>query len=286
MNPIPFSPSRLLVAGCGFLGLPLARALHAAGVEVVGLVRSGDSARRLSRERFPVHPCRLTDRERLADLGSFGAVVQCAGTGGGDAEAYRETYLEGSRALREIVAPERFVFVGSTSVYAQNDGSEVTEESPAEPETETGRVLRQAENEVLAAGGFVARLGALYAVGRWRWMERFLAGEATLEGDGSRFVNRIHRDDAVTALRLLLLGSAAPGIYNVTDGHPVTRRELYASLAAHLNRPLPPDGPAREPRRRGNSNKRVSNARVRALGWEPKRITLVDALQPAEFNSP
>ena len=53
-------------------------------------------------------------------------------------------------------------FTSSTSVYAQGDGEWVTEESPAEPDRETGRVLRATEEFVLAGGGIVARLAGIY----------------------------------------------------------------------------------------------------------------------------
>ena len=41
---------------------------------------------------------------------------------------------------------------------------------------------------------------ALYGPGRSVLMRKFLAGEAVLEGDGTRWINQIHRDDAARAI--------------------------------------------------------------------------------------
>jgi len=130
---------------------------------------------------------------------------------------------------------------------------------------------------VLAAGGTVARLAGIYAVGRWAVLEKFLEGRAVLEGDGSRVINQIHRDDAASAL-VCLLNHGGPGIYNVADGRPMTQRELYTAFAEHFGRPLPPTGPVDLDRKRGWTSKRVCNAKLGALGWAPRFQTFQDAL--------
>ena len=91
------------------------------------------------------------------------------------------------------------LLVSSSSVYAQTDGGVVTEESPTQPDRETGKLLLQAEQQVLVAGGIVARLAGIYGPGRSVILKRFLNGEAVIEDDGRRFLNQIHRDDAAAA---------------------------------------------------------------------------------------
>ncbi len=62
----------------------------------------------------------------------------------------------------------------------------------------------------------------------------------------------------------------SPGeIYNVADDEPVMLGDFYAWCAEYLGRPLPPFGPEKTSRKRGRTNKRVSNAKLRALGWRP-----------------
>ncbi len=67
--------------------------------------------------------------------------------------------------------------------------------------------------------------------------------------------------------------AARPLIFNVADGHPISQRACYEWLAGRLQRPVPPMSIAATRRRRGNSNKRVSSARLQALGWSPRYPT-------------
>ena len=264
---------RVFVAGCGFVGLATARRLHDAGWEVVGGTRSGTA----SEAPFRIAACDLADLATLQPLGKFDAVLHCASSSRGGAEAYRQVYLEGARNLLAAFRPAHFVFSSSTSVYAQTDGSIVTEESPAAPSRETGIILREAEDLVLQNGGCVARLAGLYGPGRSVLLRRFLTGEAVIEGDGARVVNQIHRDDAASAL-VQLLENRATGVYNVSDNSPLTQREVYSWLAGHFGKPVPPTGPVNTERKRGVTHKRVNNAKLRALGWSPRYPSFREAI--------
>ena len=63
----------------------------------------------------------------------------------------------------------------------------------------------------------------------------------------------------------------APGeIYNASDDTPVMQRDYYAWCAEFLGQPIPPEGPVNPNRKRGLTNKRVSNAKLRTTGWAPK----------------
>ena len=272
----------ILVAGCGYIGLEAARSFHALGWEVTGLTATAESARRLESEPFRVVACDINDRESLAALSPrgapFDAVLDCVSSGRGGADDYRRVYLEGARSLIETLHPARFLFTSSTSVYAHTDGGTVTEESPATPDRETGRILKATEELVLAHGGQIARLAGIYGPGRWALLSSFLEGRAVIEGDGSRVINQIHRDDAVAALVLLLTQPAAPGIFNVADDEPMAQAEAFRAFAEFYQRPLPPAGPVDLSRKRGWTSKRVSNAKLRALGWSPRYPSLREAL--------
>ncbi len=272
---------RVVIAGCGFVGLATARRLHHAGWEVLGCTHSEDSARALAAEPFAVRSADLTDLSSLtalADWRECDAVIHCASSGRGGADAYRSVYLQGARNLLDVLAPRRLLFTGSTSVYAQNNGEWVTEKSAAEPDRETGRILRETEELVLASGGCVARLAGIYGPGRSVLLKKFFSGEAVIEGDGERWINQVHRDDIAAALTQLT-ESGATGIFNVSDDTPMTQREIYGSLAAHFARVLPPSGPVDSNRKRGVTSKRVSNARLRALGWSAKYPSFCDAVK-------
>ena len=75
-----------------------------------------------------------------------------------------------------------------------------------------------------------------------------------------------------------LVETGARGIFNVSDDTPMTQRALYEGLALRLDRPLPSSGPIDPIRKRGWTSKRVSNAKLRALGWAPRFPSFFDAI--------
>lgn len=266
---------RVLIVGCGYVGLPLGAALAREGHQVTGLRRSAAAAAELRAAGIEPFQADLTTPATLAGVApDFDWVVHCVAPAGGSPEDYRRTYLEGTRNLLAWLSarpPRRLVYTSSTGVYAQNDGRVVTEDSPVQAVTPTAAVLIQTEQLLLDAvreRGFPAiilRLSGIYGPGRGYWLRQFLAGEARLEGDGSRVLNMIHRDDVVAALRAALERGEPGRVYNVSDDEPVTQRDLFTWLAGTLNRPLPLPAPPVEAsggRRRGLTSKRVSNARL------------------------
>jgi nucleoside-diphosphate-sugar epimerase len=272
---------RVLIAGCGFVGVATGELFARDGWEVIGCTHSEESAARLATAPFPVIACDITDRASLAvqtEWQSLDAVIHCASSGRGGAEAYRRVYLEGARNLLQTLQPRRLLFTSSTSVYAQTDGSWVNQESVAEPDRETGQILRATEELVLAGGGIVARLAGIYGPGRSVLLRKFFNDDAVIEGDGSRWVNQAHRDDIAAALPQLVR-SDARGIFNVSDNEPLTQRAIYEWLATRFDRPLPPSGPIDPNRKRGWTNKRVSNERLRGLGWIPRYPSFFRAVE-------
>lgn len=252
----------LLVVGCGYVGMATARLFQAAGWQVTGVTRSGPAGE----EAFPVLSCDITKPEEVSRLPRAEAIIDCVSSSRGGADIYEQVYFQGAENLLQILNPKQFVFTGSTSVYPQTDHSTVDEQSPAEPDRETGRILRRTEELILAHGGSVARLAGIYGPGRSVLLRKFLEGSAVIEGDGQRIINQIHRDDAATALQRIL--ELPSGIYNVSDDTPLIQRECYLWLADFFNKPLPPCGPIDPNRKRGWSSKRVSNAKLRSSGWE------------------
>jgi nucleoside-diphosphate-sugar epimerase len=201
-----------------------------------------------------------------------------------------------------VVEPARlktFVWTSSTGVYGQTDGSIVTEASPTEPEGETANMLVETEKLLMTAaspGGhcsvsapiqgsdealpstrpfpaIILRVAGIYGPDRGHWFKQFLRGQARIEGDGSRILNMIHRDDVVGAIIAALKNGKAGETYNVVDDEPVSQRNFFAWLAQKLGRPMPPSVPrdAEANRKRGVTNKKVSNRKLKMeLGYQFK----------------
>jgi len=260
----------LLLIGHGYLGEAVAGRFRDAGWHVSPVSLSGGEG---------VTACDVADGAAVARLPRPDAIVHCAASGRGGPVAYQRVYVDGCKNLATTFPGVPLLFTSSTSVYGQSDGSTVTEESPAEPDRETGRLLLAAENVVLTAGGFVARLSGIYGPGRSVILRKFLSGEAVIEEDGRRLLNQIHRDDAAAAIKHLLTGDADPGIYNVSDSEALSQRECYEAMARIFLREVPPTGPRDLNRKRGWTHKRVSNAKIRATGWEPVFPCYLDAIE-------
>ncbi len=264
---------RVLIVGCGYVGLPLGKELVRQRYEVFGLRRSATAENELkSAGIFPL----LADVTKLDELQklrrNFDWVVNCVAAGG-DAENYRQVYLQGTKNLIEWLAPnppQKFVYTSSTSVYAQNDGSIVTEKSPVEPSAETSKILIETEKILLEAfqqkkfPAVILRVAGIYGPERGHWFKQFLKGHAHIEGDGARFLNMIHRDDLVGCIIAALKNGCAGEIYNAADDESVTQLNFFRWLAKTLGKDLPPRAPENLERRRGVTNKRVSNAKLKS----------------------
>jgi nucleoside-diphosphate-sugar epimerase len=263
-------PRSALVVGCGFVGLPLARNLVSCGWETHAITASETSAAKFYNEPFTAHALDITNKANFGRLAEhrFEVVIHCASSGRGGASSYAAIFLNGIQNLMATLNYGRLIFTSSTSVYAQTDGSTVDETSPADPKRETGQILRRTEDLVLAANGMVARLAGLYGPGRCAPLQKLLEGRATIEEDGTRRMNMLHQADAAGALAFLV-DKELSGVYNVVDNEPAAELEWYQYVCHRLNKPLPPFGPRDLNRKRGWTNKRVSNRKLRALSWDP-----------------
>lgn len=269
---------RVLIVGCGYVGLSLAATLLRQGHHVTGLRRPGTGEAALRQAGVEPVLADITDPASLSRCSpAYDWIVNCVSAGSGP-DAYRAVYFHGTRNLLEWLAPspvKKFVYTSSTGVYAQDDGSLVDEQSSATGAGETGAILAETEAILLAAArahsfpAVVLRLSGIYGPGRGYWLKQFLAGEARLE-PSPRWLNMIHRDDVVGAITAALLRGIPGTVYNVTDDEPVIQRDVFAWLGRELGRPSPPlsDETIPTPRRRGAANKRISNRRLREdLGY-------------------
>jgi nucleoside-diphosphate-sugar epimerase len=244
----------VLVAGAGWLGSALSRALAGQGHRVTALRRDPARAAALASpgvEPMALDLCAPGAAERLPR--DLDAVVACQSAGADGPEAYRRAYLYATRTLLDGLRASRraavLVYTGSTGVFGQRDGSDVDEETPPAPASPAAEVLVAAERLVLGAGApdlrcAVLRLSGLYGPGRNWPVERVRGGQIALgPGDGA-WLNLCHLDDAVSAV-VAVLERGAPGhVYHATDAEPVRRRDLATWVAGRLGIPPPrlPEG--------------------------------------------
>ena len=273
---------RVVVFGCGYVGLELGRQLTEAGHDVVGVRRSEEGLDAIESAGLSAVRADVTDPASLSAVPDADWLVFAASSGGRGADAARRLYVDGLRTTLDRFAnrddpPERLVYTSSTGVYGDHDGDWVDEETDLEPTTEKTEVLARAERVALTAAdvidGTVARFAGLYGPGRYR-LERYLDGPVT-EG----YLNMVHRDDAAGAVAHLLEADAARGeVVLVVDDEPVSKWSFADWLADQCGVERPPKQTVEDrlaegdlsaaAERRLRTSKRCSNERLRSLGYQ------------------
>lgn len=258
-----------LVFGCGYLGRRVSERWLAGGDEVFAVTRSPERAREFRDQGLQPIVADVTRPETLAGLPPVATVLFAVGFDRNSGHSIQEVYVAG---LRNVLAAlplsySRFIYISSTGVYGQTAGQRVDEDSPCQPTRDGGKACLAAE-ETLAghvAGGtaMILRMAGIYGPGRVPRLREMKAGEPiAAASDG--YLNLIHVDDAAD----IVVGVESlepPRLYNVSDGHPVTRRVYYEEVARLLGAPTPrfqPLSPESHAAQRASSAKRVDNARL------------------------
>ncbi|MCZ0750901.1 NAD-dependent epimerase/dehydratase family protein [Aeromonas enteropelogenes] len=224
------------ILGAGWLGLPLARALLAAGKPVEVTVSSAEKAARLQGEGIHAHPLTISADMPAADKKEpwpipCETLVICVPPSKTD--DYPAAVARAC-ALAKASGTRRVLFVSATSVW----GAGQAEGDQPKPRHARGERMLAAELAVQAAGFecvMIVRPSGLY--GPDRHPGRFLAGK-TLEG-GAQAVNLVHLDDVVAACLLLLERGKDGDAYNLSAPVHPRREQFYPFAARQLGLPAP-----------------------------------------------
>jgi len=266
---------RVLIVGCGYVGLPLGVELVKQGHEVFGLRRSPGGEAEMTGAGLKPLIADITRPEELSKLpGPFDWVVNTVSSSKGGEEEYRQVYLQGTRHLIEWLAPtslKKFVYTSSTSVYGQTDGSVVKESSPTEPVSATSQLLVETEKLLVDAvvtrkfPAVILRVAGIYGPDRGHLFLQYLRDEARIAGKGERVLNMLHRDDLVSAIIAALKNGRTGEVYNAVDDEPVAQIHFFRWLSETLGKWMPPFATEEEntARKRGLTNKKISNRKLK-----------------------
>lgn len=241
------SGERVLVLGCGYVGLRLVRQLVEEGYEVTGTTRR---------------------RERFAEIEAAGARPALAEAL--EANSILPLVEWRPQVIYDLVAPQRagedryttwgtrnvaaaffqlpleaLVYLSSTSVYGRRGGEWTDEETPPSPASPLGEARVAAEEIYLRLyheRGLpvrVCRAPGIYGPGR-TLRDRLETGAYRRLEDEDRWVSRIHVDDLVAGLIAAWKRGRPGGTYLICDDEPVSGQEYAALTAELLAVPLPP----------------------------------------------
>jgi nucleoside-diphosphate-sugar epimerase len=260
----------LIVIGCGDLGGAVATHFARANWRVYGVRRQS-----IALPNVTMLTADVTQANTLEALQNVAAdyVVVVLTPGQFSDQRYRDVYVGGAKNILNKLNKsklKRVFWISSTSVYHQNDGEWIDEDSPAAPNSFSGARLLEAENTIAASGlpHTLIRFGGIYGLGRTRLLQQLREGQRSAITP-PRYSNRIHRDDAVGILQFLLncerQNIALQSLYLGVDTEPALMSDIEHWVCKFLH--IDYDALAESaPAARGGS-RRCSSARLQALGY-------------------
>ena len=235
--------TKISILGCGWLGLPLAKALLQNEFSVKGST---------------------TSLEKIPDLEQAGVEPFLLALHTDTIQGNIITFLEHSEILLIDIPPKlrgnnkedfigkiktlippiekssikKVLFVSSTSVYADENGL-ITEKTIPKPDTESGKQLLQAEQLLQSNSNFnttIIRFGGL--IGEDRHPIRFLSGRENLENPDAP-INLIHQKDCIGIILKIIEKKSWKETFNaVAPFHP-SLEMYYSQKAIDLGLNLP-----------------------------------------------
>lgn len=235
--------TQISILGCGWLGLPLAKALVQKRFYVKGSTTSVEKISTLQSvgiEPFIIHLEEEKISESITDFLADSQIliidIPPKLRGGSN-----ENFVSKIATLLPFIEKstiEKVLFVSSTSVYGENNEL-VTEDTLLNPDSEGGRQLAIVEKLLQKNTHFettILRFGGL--IGEDRNPVRFLSGRENIENPDAP-INLIHQDDCIGIMEKIIALNSWKETYNaVAPFHP-TRKEYYSQKAADLNLALP-----------------------------------------------
>ena len=257
--------SEKLIIGCGYLGLRVAARWVGQGNTVHAVTRSTATAEQFRQKGLCPIVADVTQPESLEALGKLSHVDTVLFAVGFDRSVgvpIHDVYVDGLKSVLDVLPNriERFIYISSTGVYGQTDGSWVDEDSTCEPTRDGGKACLAAE-QLLRSSSFaeqtiVLRLAGIYGPDRVPRKADLLSNKSFPQ---TGHLNLIHVADAATTV-LAAEQLATPGdTYLVSDGQPVLRSDYYSELKRLLNvhpaegtEKETPDGSSRKQRARAD----------------------------------
>ncbi len=264
----------IAIIGCGYVGCAIAQYWRQnPHLTVTATTTTPDRVSQLQKLAHNVVVTQGNDLETLINILEHQDFILLS-VGAKGADLYESAYLDTAKtlvsALQQNSTVKQVVYTGSYSVYGDRNGEWVDEETPPQPQSRNGEILKQTEDILLSASNeklrvCILRLGGIYGPGRELVKIFSRAPGTTRPGDGSDITNWIHLDDIVGAIEFVRQ-HPLPGIYNLVDDAHLPSKLLLDNLFTKHN--LPPviwDDTASSNR---PYNATVSNQKIKQAGYQ------------------
>lgn len=239
--PARFRRSRLLIVGCGDIGLRLIQALPSR-LRVLALSSSPHRIEGLRERGVVPLSGNLDQPATLARLSGLAQrVVHLAPPPPQGHDDPRTRHL--LQALHRRTPPRQLVYMSTSGVYGDCAGQWVPESRPLHPGTD--RAWRRAHAEALVrwwgrrlpgiSVASILRVPGIYAPDRQGGTprQRLLHGTPVLRPEDDVYTNHIHADDLARATARALFRGRAQRVYHISDDSDLPMGD-YMDLAADL----------------------------------------------------
>jgi nucleoside-diphosphate-sugar epimerase len=242
----PFARPRLLIVGCGDVGLRVAKLLRGR-FRLIGL--TSDAARRAELRAAGILPVvgNLDDAHSLQRLaGLADAVLHLAPPPNQGAADPRTAHL--LQALARRGGPRCIVYASTTGVYGDCGGARFDETRPVAPATDRARRRVDAEQRLRLRGRAsgaritILRIPGIYAGDRpgGHPRERLARGTPVLTVQDDVYTNHIHADDLARACVAALWRGRPQRIVHASDDTELKMGDYFDRAAGLCGLPRPP----------------------------------------------
>ncbi len=268
---------KIAIIGCGYVGKVVARYWHQdVGLDVTVTTTTPAKITELAAIFRQAIVLQGNDREAMQNLVQNQDVILLS-VGAKNANLYVETYLQTSKILAEILkhnstTVKQVIYTSTCSIYGNQDGALVDEDSPVNKDKPNVETLQQTEEILLSIAKenlrvCILRLGGIYGPGRELVKIFSRVAGTTRPGKGNEPSNWIHLDDIVGAIEFARQ-QQLQGIYNLVDDSQLINRELIDKVCekhglakVYWDESLPSVR---------NYNARISNQKIKAAGYQLK----------------
>lgn len=231
--------TQISILGCGWLGLPLAKALLEKGFLINGSTTSEEKILMLKNKGINPFLIRLYSQNVIGEMdrfldGSTTLIIDIPPKLRGNSSEDFVGKIQNLISHLENSTLKNVLFISSTSVYGENN-TIISEETTTNPDTEGGRQLVKAEALLQKNSHFkttILRFGGL--IGEDRNPVKFLSGRENIENPEAP-INLIHQEDCIGIILKILETDSWNETFNaVTPFHP-SREKYYTQKATDLN---------------------------------------------------
>lgn len=239
-EPRQLGKPRLLVIGCGDVGMRLLPLLHRQ-FRIFALTSQPERHAELRAAGAVPITANLDDRPslmRLAGLARY--IVHLA-----PPPAQGDTDSRTRNLIAILPDKSRLVYVSTTGVYGNCGEQAFDETRPVAPSNPRAK-RRVAAERLLRAWAVssqsslsILRVPGIYATDRLP-LERLRKGTPALTADQDVYTNHIHADDLATLIKLALFRAASNRIYHAVDHSDLKMGEYFDLVADSFQLPRPP----------------------------------------------